>query len=422
MSRNSIDAGIPIDPELDALPPIQGYRLLYAQGFYNMYNYACTDSAVPGDTCLIQGSPEEVAERCDTDKECWGFVYYPNGRSDIGPNIGVLKGGERIDITTAITNLNQHASAYIKGDFANANDSGRLSPGAVAGIAIGCAIAGAVLAALGMYLVPSVVKRRRGQRQKRISKTASVSGEPSVRAPDANALQLSNAVTVTRQWAPSSPFLGGTASVAPGPSVNTDNTIKPPSNGTDTLSSDKQPPAARSANELLDEEFYEFSWQDEGTAPYGNESSRGVASTAPALPATYGDASYLANSLTTRERVLEALREGSWEQYSVKFEDIEWLRGPHGHLMLLGSGAFSKVYLVRLSGIHTYAAKVIGLHDARSETTFLRVRCQLKGSLMCGVKAALESAECCSCSWALESSQSLQKGVLACLKCFVKML
>ena len=78
------------------------------------------------------------------------------------------------------------------------------------------------------------------------------------------------------------------------------------------------------------------------------------------------------DALPDTTRVLDAIKAADYSAYSLKYQDIQWLKNPDGSLMEIGHGAFSKVYKVTRDGTLVFAAKVIPLEDRKAEKVFLR--------------------------------------------------
>jgi hypothetical protein len=145
---------------------VPGFARLFAQSFYNQYDYDCNGTMIAG-SCLLPGTPDSLLSTCNNDAErCKLMVWYPEGRLDLGPNITFLKGGKDVIIDTSRANLNRHGNSYVRlgqclVEAAGGGSSSGLSAGAIAGIAIGCAVGGAVLATAATLFAAK--RRQRGQ-------------------------------------------------------------------------------------------------------------------------------------------------------------------------------------------------------------------------------------------------------------------
>lgn len=152
--------GAPIPAGVTA-EPIDGYDLLIAQSFYNRLNYPCEGSSIPG-ICLLVGTPQELAPRCNADPACSMMLWFPFGLDYFGTNQTMFKGGVGNAINFNAANFNQNSMTYVKqtlGQTGPAGQGGGLNSGPLAGIVVvACAVA--VAATVGAVLLT----RRRRQR------------------------------------------------------------------------------------------------------------------------------------------------------------------------------------------------------------------------------------------------------------------
>jgi hypothetical protein len=136
--QHSLNAGAPItSKQVDNAGPLPGFTQLFAQSFYNKYDYACNGTLIDG-ACALSGSPESLLSTCNNDPEqCKIMVWYPGGRPDLGPNITFFKGGKGVIVDTSQSNLNHHGNSYVRlGQGLAVVESGGgsgLSDGAIAG-------------------------------------------------------------------------------------------------------------------------------------------------------------------------------------------------------------------------------------------------------------------------------------------------
>jgi hypothetical protein len=114
---------------------------LHGAFLWRRYDYACADSLTPG-SCILRGTPQELAPRCNADPLCRAMIYLANGRDYLGPNLTDLKGGEGVMLDAASSTLNQNAAAYLKlaSPPPSSQEGGGLSGAAIAG---GCPLAAA---------------------------------------------------------------------------------------------------------------------------------------------------------------------------------------------------------------------------------------------------------------------------------------
>ena len=387
-------SGAPIDSDLSNLPPIQGYVLLYAQSYYDRLDYSCPDSLLPtSDTCLIQGTPYQISERCKQDSKCQAFTFHPNGRTDLGLNIGVLKGGADVKTMSGVLpNLNQQAVTYLKdAALVSGSDSGGLTGGEIAGIGIGCAVAGSIVTC-AVFLV---MKSRNKKTDKKLSLKANggldsrsnetnneqtqntspwnsdASGVPSsidhvlgnrIGGSQRDYVNGSNArqfaehgmfppISTGRHWTHVSPFDGPNSPlVVPISAVPSRNFLEQVSGST------ASPPKQKTVG------------MQHLSRPKSNSSSDSSNSDSETTSGIDG------RSMFDKDKVLKAIRDSNWGHYNIDFEKIEWLYKPNGSIWQLGSGAFSQVFLVKVGGVDQCAAKVIVLQGQKSEEIFLRVR------------------------------------------------
>ena len=404
-------SGAPIDKDLVSLPPIQRYVLLYAQSFYDRLDYDCSGSLSPTPgLCLVQGTPYEVAEKCNQDPNCQAFTFHPSGRSDLGPNIGVLKGGtDAKKVSATLPNLNQQAVIYIKDALLNSKsgDSG-LSGAEVAGIAIGSA-AGASIITCCVFLA----FRWRNARKRKLPGHSRIERVEGNGLSNGNGLKIAALPTslVTRQSPvqPRGQNRDGSREIANGHMSNNDGAMQmnnlnaglveskpsqraPPSPFNSLNPTVVVPMPAAPLRSFVEHHSASTSSPLHYTLDPRQESlwdSKLFEGSARLSPPTSSGSGHSgggemngARSVLGKDRVLEAIRDGSWEHYNVDFMSIEWLRRSDGSMWQLGSGAFSRVYLVKLGGVHPCAAKVILLQDQRAEEIFLRVRLSVKGYLL----------------------------------------
>ncbi|KAL4513346.1 hypothetical protein Ndes2437B_g00560 [Nannochloris sp. 'desiccata'] len=418
-------SGAPIvSNEIEDARPLPGFSQLFAQSFFNRYDFECEDTLIEG-ACALTGTPESLMSRCNEEpgQRCNLMIWYPGGRPDLGPNITFFKGGEDTLIDTSLANLNHHGIAYIRlGQIvaadAGGGSGGGLSDGAVAGVAIGSAAVGAVLAAAATFF--ALKRRHRGQ----LLQPPSDKGDVELQRPSIGGIsQASTHVTSLGTSQAHSTFgstPAGSGSSAAKSAAAQGTRYQQQQNQAPTVSPFivAMPGETASKNDTFDAhrspfaDFTPFDSPLDGTGPGTMTTSnrpsicssgggtavfnsgelqqphqRTVISVLNSTDALHASSSTdpqhsrsvksldLGNPLETAAStatVLDAIKGAGWAHYSVPFDSIQWMRHPDGKLWELGHGAFSKVYKCSLDATLVFAAKVIPLEDANAERVFLR--------------------------------------------------
>ncbi|KAL4431038.1 hypothetical protein ABPG75_006294 [Micractinium tetrahymenae] len=141
--------------------PLQpGYERHLGFGLFTYGRYNCSDSLSPQlQECAHPGSMASFAAFCEADPQCVGFILKPGKSGGAGgwylsqPSVGIFKHNTAPDRII----FNPTGVLYLREGM---DGSGDLSAGAIAGIAVGCAAAVALLGAAAWL----VLRRRRRQR------------------------------------------------------------------------------------------------------------------------------------------------------------------------------------------------------------------------------------------------------------------
>ncbi|KAL4424360.1 hypothetical protein ABPG75_001661 [Micractinium tetrahymenae] len=154
-------------------PDIEGYEHFPGVSPFMYGSYPCQGSLRPQTgECVLEGSPQELADRCSEDPQCKAFVVSTEGLPDAsnsstsgsGATIGVLKTGA----PPASLFVAPAGVLYVQQPDSAASG---LSAAAIAGIAVGAAAGAAVLAAAAWLLLS---RRQRGLRLRQ----AHAAGDP----------------------------------------------------------------------------------------------------------------------------------------------------------------------------------------------------------------------------------------------------
>ena len=137
-------SGSPLNISVPSLPD---YQVLVGVDLAGKNDYEC--ASVGTSPCLLRASADDVGAACNSDPECQGFVFFPQGINFDGTGpVGVLKKKDDGVISRADTEVDPTAATYIKRSLAEEDSSSEDSGnGSTITIAVVASVGGVILIA-----------------------------------------------------------------------------------------------------------------------------------------------------------------------------------------------------------------------------------------------------------------------------------
>ena len=155
-------AGSPLNISVPSLPD---YEVLVGVDLAGQHDYEC--ASLGTSPCLLRAPASDIAAACNSDAECEGFVYFPEGINFDGSGpVGVLKRTGKGTIARSDTVVDPTAATYIKKSLSRSNSegSGSSSSGSTVTIAVVASIGGILIIA---GIIGSILYVRRYRQMKR---------------------------------------------------------------------------------------------------------------------------------------------------------------------------------------------------------------------------------------------------------------